>query len=63
MRASHESLQAMVALHTDEQLAAPDAYAWTQGTPLGEFAWECGGNHYVWARGVIAAGLGLEAAI
>jgi hypothetical protein len=59
VRASHEALQAMVALHTDAELAAPDAFAWTQGSPLGEFAWECGGNHYIWARGVIAAGLGL----
>ncbi|WP_214466817.1 ClbS/DfsB family four-helix bundle protein [Microbacterium flavescens] len=62
LRASHESLQAMVALHTDAELAAADAYAWTQGSPLGEFAWECGGNHYAWARGVIAAGLELPAA-
>ena len=60
MRASHESLQAMVSLHTDTELASPDAFAWTQGSPLGEFAWECGGNHYAWARGVIAAGLGVE---
>lgn len=61
LRASHESLQAMVALHTDAELATPDAYAWTQGSPLGEFAWECGGGHYAWARGVIVAGLGLPA--
>lgn len=60
LRASHEALQAMVALHTDRELTASDAYAWTQGSPLGEFAWECGGNHYAWARGVISAGLGLE---
>jgi hypothetical protein len=61
LRASHESLQAMVALHTDAELTGGTAYAWTQGSPLGEFAWECGGNHYVWARTTIAAGLGLEA--
>ncbi|MFB8147325.1 ClbS/DfsB family four-helix bundle protein [Microbacterium sp. NPDC056003] len=60
VRASHEALQAMVALRTDAELTAPDAFAWTQGSPLGEFAWECGGNHYIWARGVIAAGLGLS---
>ncbi|MDY0909956.1 ClbS/DfsB family four-helix bundle protein [Microbacterium sp. CFBP9034] len=59
LRASHESLQAVVALHTDEELADPTAFVWTQGSPLGEFVWECGGNHYVWARGVIAVGLGL----
>lgn len=60
LRASHESLQAMVALHTDDELADPAAYAWTQGAPLGEFAWECGGAHYEWARRTIEAGLGLE---
>lgn len=60
LRASHESLQAMVALHTDAELAAPDAYAWTQGSPLGEFAWECGGSHYAWGRATIVAGLGLS---
>ncbi|MHC2997994.1 ClbS/DfsB family four-helix bundle protein [Microbacterium sp. HJ5] len=59
LRASHEALQAMVALHTDAQLAEPDAFAWTKGTPLGEFAWECGGNHYAWGRGVIRDGLAL----
>lgn len=62
LRASHESLQAMVALRTDAELAAPDAFAWTQGSPLGALAWECGGNHYAWARGVIAGGLGLTTA-
>jgi hypothetical protein len=60
LRASHESLQAMVALHDDRELDDADAFAWTRGTALGEFAQECGGAHYVWARGVIAAGLGLE---
>ncbi len=60
LRASHQSLQAMVALHTDDELADPGAYAWTQGAPLGEFAWECGGAHYEWARRTIEAGLGLE---
>lgn len=56
LRASHEALQAMVALHSDSELAAPDAFEWTQGTPLGEFAWECGGGHYAWARAAIRAG-------
>ncbi len=60
LRASHESLQAMIALHDDRQLSDPAAFSWTQGSPLGEFAWECGGNHYAWARGVITAGLGLS---
>lgn len=60
LRASHESLQAMVALHTDDELADPAAYTWTRGAPLGEFAWECGGAHYEWARRRIEAGLGLE---
>lgn len=59
LRASHESLQAMVALHTDAELEGPTSYAWTQGSPLGEFAWECGGNHYAWARTIITAGLAL----
>ena len=59
--ASHESLQAMVALHTDAELDDPAAYPWTRGTALGEFALECGGNHYAWARDTIAAGLELSA--
>lgn len=62
LKASHESLQAMVALHTDTELASPDAYAWTKGSPLGEFAWECGGAHYMWARRTIEAGWGGAAA-
>jgi hypothetical protein len=61
LRASHQSLQAMVALHEDGELDDPAAFAWTRGSALGEFALECGGNHYVWARETIAAGLGLEA--
>ena len=61
LRASHESLQAMVALHDDEQLDDPQAFAWTGGTALGEFALECGGAHYAWARDAIAHGLGLGA--
>ncbi|GAA1987707.1 ClbS/DfsB family four-helix bundle protein [Microbacterium pumilum] len=59
LRASHESLQAMVALHDDSELADPQAYAWTDGSALGEYALECGGNHYVWARETISTGLGL----
>ena len=59
LKASHESLQAMVALHTDAELDDPTAYAWTRGTALGEFAVECGGNHYAWARDAISTGLGL----
>ncbi|SFS03450.1 hypothetical protein SAMN04487846_1673 [Microbacterium sp. cf046] len=59
LKASHESLQAMVALHTDAELDDPGAYAWTRGTALGEFALECGGNHYAWGRDTIATGLGL----
>ena len=61
LRASHESLQAMVALHTDAELDDAAAYAWTRGTALGEFALECGGNHYAWARDTITAGLELPA--
>jgi hypothetical protein len=61
LRASHESLQAMVAVHSDAELADPAAYPWTQGAALGEYAWECGGAHYAWGRRTIAAGLGLEA--
>jgi hypothetical protein len=60
LRASHESLQAMIALHDDRELDDPEAFAWTRGSALGEFALECGGSHYGWARGRIAAGLGLE---
>jgi hypothetical protein len=45
-----------VALHSDSELSSADAYAWTGGVPLGEFAWECGGGHYAWARRVIQAG-------
>ena len=62
LRASHEALQAMVALHDDRQLDDPEAFGWTQGSPLGEFALECGGNHYAWARTTIARGLRLEPA-
>ena len=61
LRASHQSLQAMVALHDDRELDDPTAFPWTRGSSLGEYALECGGNHYVWARTTIAAGLGLEA--
>ncbi len=60
VRASHEALQAMVALHDDRELDDPTAFAWTRGAALGEYALECGGNHYVWARTTITAGLGLE---
>ncbi len=60
LKASHESLQAMVALHTDAELDDPAAYAWTRGSALGEFAVECGGNHYAWGRATITAGLGLD---
>jgi hypothetical protein len=59
LKASHESLQAMVALHTDAELDDPQAYGWTGGSALGEFALECGGNHYAWGRETIAVGLGL----
>lgn len=57
LRASHEALQAMVALHEDRELDDPAAFAWTRGSALGEFALECGGSHYAWARQTIAAGL------
>ncbi|MEZ3160842.1 ClbS/DfsB family four-helix bundle protein [Microbacterium sp. BWT-B31] len=59
LKASHQSLQADVALHTDAELSDPVLTPWTQGAALGEFAIECGGNHYQWARATIAAGLGL----
>jgi hypothetical protein len=62
LKASHESLQAMVALHTDAELDDPVAYAWTRGAALGEFALECGGSHYVWARQTIEDGLESAAA-
>jgi hypothetical protein len=61
VRASHESLQAMVALHDDRELDDAEAFPWTRGSALGEYALECGGNHYAWARGTISAGLGLDA--
>jgi hypothetical protein len=61
LRASHESLQAMVALHDDRELDDPTAFAWTKGSALGEFALECGGSHYAWARDAIAHGLSLGA--
>jgi hypothetical protein len=61
LRASHEGLQAMVALHDDRELDDPTAFAWTRGSALGEFAQECGGSHYAWARDAIAHGLSLEA--
>jgi hypothetical protein len=57
LKASHESLQATVALHTDAELDDPAAYAWTRGAALGELALECGGSHYVWARQTIEDGL------
>ena len=59
LRASHQALQAMVALHDDQELDDPSALSWTGGSALGEFAVECGGNHYAWARDAIAHGLGL----
>jgi len=62
LKASHQSLQADVALHSDAELSDPDIHPWTQGSPLGELALECGGNHYRWARNAIATGLRLEAA-
>ncbi|GAA1949449.1 ClbS/DfsB family four-helix bundle protein [Microbacterium deminutum] len=60
LRASHESLQAMVALHDDRELDDPEAFAWTRGSALGEYALECGASHYAWARETIAAGMGLD---
>jgi hypothetical protein len=59
VRASHESLQAMVALHDDRELDDAEAFPWTKGSSLGEYALECGGNHYAWARETISAGLAL----
>lgn len=59
VRASHQALQAMVALHDDRELDDPGAFGWTRGSALGEFALECGGSHYAWARDAIAHGLGL----
>ena len=50
LRASHESLQAMVALHDDGSSTIRRRFAWTRGSALGEFGLECGGNHYAWAR-------------
>lgn len=47
----------MVALHADAELDDPAAFAWTRGTALGEFALECGGNHYAWGRQIIEDGL------
>jgi hypothetical protein len=61
LRASHEALQAMVALHDERELDDPAAFAWTKGSALGEFAQECGGSHYAWARDAIAHGLSLGA--
>jgi hypothetical protein len=60
LRASHESLQAMVALHDDRELDDPEAFSWTRGSALGEYALECGSSHYVWARETIASGMGLD---
>jgi hypothetical protein len=59
LRASHQSLQAMVAMHDDRELDDPEAFAWTRGSSLGEYAQECGGGHYAWARETIAFGLSL----
>lgn len=61
LRASHEALQAMVAVCDDRELDDPTAFDWTRGSPLGEFVLECGGNHYAWARDAIAVGLRLGA--
>ena len=57
---SHARLQSLVAAFTDEELFDPERFVWTKGAELGEFCLECGGNHYAWARGAIAAGLGLD---
>ncbi|KRA23102.1 hypothetical protein ASD65_00720 [Microbacterium sp. Root61] len=54
---SHAQLQDMLLQFDDEQLFDPAGFAWTGGAPLGEFAHECAGNHYLWADGVIRAGL------
>lgn len=58
--ASHDRLQAALAAYTDDQLTDATAFAWTQGSPLGEFFLENGGNHYRWARGAITEGLALD---
>ena len=55
--ASHAGLQRLVATHSDEELFDGSTYPWTRGSKLGEFCLECGGNHYAWARRMIAAGL------
>lgn len=59
LQASHLGLQRLVATHSEAELFTADVYAWTQGSELGEFCLECGGNHYLWARGAITEGLGL----
>lgn len=59
--ATHVGLQRRIAVHGGDELFDGAAFAWTRGTELGEFCLECGGAHYLWARGAIAAGLGLPA--
>ncbi|MEU1973335.1 ClbS/DfsB family four-helix bundle protein [Microbacterium sp. NPDC019599] len=61
--ASHAGLQRLIAALSDEELFDAATYTWTRGSKLGEFCLECGGNHYVWARGVIADGLPEPAAL
>lgn len=58
--ASHLRLQAVLATHSDDQLANAGAFSWTLGSQLGEFFLENGGNHYRWGRAAIAEGLGLD---
>ncbi|MFH8252378.1 ClbS/DfsB family four-helix bundle protein [Microbacterium sp. B2969] len=55
--ASHAGLQRLLVAHSDEELFDASVYPWTRGLKLGEFCLECGGNHYLWARDTITAGL------
>ena len=46
--------RALVESMTDEELFTPGRYAWSGTGSAAEYAWECTGGHYAWARGELA---------
>lgn len=56
--ASHRSMLSLLDTFTEEELDAPDGFAWLGGQPLGDVANECLAAHYQWGlRTFDAAGL------
>ena len=54
---SHERLQDAVSAYDDDALADPTLFPWMHGLPFGRYCLMSGGEHYLWARELIEAGL------